>query len=75
MKEGKVILGGYLKFKLNRLDVWGPSTRVDRFANLFNYHIEASSLINIDPIDMVPTWRNNVVGMKVFPKVLIGFLF
>ena len=74
MNVGKVILGWDLNFSLNSWDVWGAFARVDRIDDFFNYHIEFVSLINIEPISMGPTLRNNRVGDEGVSKSIDRFL-
>jgi hypothetical protein len=57
--EGRLILGGYLNFTVNRREICGELARVDKQANYFIHQLEVIRLINVDPISMKPTWYNN----------------
>ena len=69
-----MILRGDLIYTLNILEVWGSSARVDKLVDFFHYNIEVVGLIEIEPISMGPTYKNNRVGDESVTKRIDRFL-
>ena len=55
----KVEVWGGLKFTLNIDEVWGISTRQDILAMFFKHKIKEVGFVDVEPIKIVPTWKNN----------------
>jgi exonuclease III len=74
LKYQQVILGGDLKFSLGFSEVWGTHVRVDPLTNFFNQKMVECNLLDIEPIKLKPTRRNNIVGDSSVAKRLDHFL-
>ena len=70
LKEERVIIGGDLSFTLHRLEIWGDSTRVDILIDFFRHKIVQANIVDVEPLSLIPTWRNNGVGKAGFSKYL-----
>ena len=49
-------------------EVWGPSAREDRLNSYFVDKFELVGWINIEPIQLCPTWSNYKIGLCRVPK-------
>jgi hypothetical protein len=74
LSEEGIIVGGYLNFTLSAREVWGNLARSDPLADLFSNIIPTSSLVDIHPTQMDPTWRNGRAGTTSISKILDRFL-
>jgi len=73
----KKILSNYgwvSKFTSNNMEVWGAGARVDNFLSYFMHKIKIAGLVDMEPIDLSPTWRNNRIGVVGVSKCLNKFL-
>lgn len=57
-------MGRDLNLTLNRGEIWGISTRQDRLANLFLGQFERAGWVDIEEIELRPTWANNKLGVE-----------
>jgi len=73
-KGDSVIIGGDLNFSLGRSKVWGPSARADVLPDLFIQKLAGRNMIDLEPVKLKPTWRNNRVGDHRVAKRLDRFL-
>jgi hypothetical protein len=73
LKYQEVILGGDLKFSLGFFEVWGTHVRVDPLTNIFNQKMVECNLLDIEPIKLKQTQRNNIVGDSSVAKRLDHF--
>jgi hypothetical protein len=62
LKENHLILGGDLNFSLGIKEVWGTHARSDPLSTYFTQKLEELNLLDIEPVNFKPTWRNNRVG-------------
>jgi hypothetical protein len=63
-----------LNFTLTKKEIWGTSPRLDPLADYFKNLLQTSSLVDIQPPKMSPTWRNGRVGEEGIEKRLDHFL-
>ena len=61
-KGDSVILGGDLNFTMGQSEVWGPHAQTDLLTGYFTQKSKESLLLDIEPIKLKPTWRNNRCG-------------
>ena len=54
-----MILGGDFNFSLGHNEVWGPHAQVDSLAGFFVQKLVEKGLLDIEPVKLKPTWRNN----------------
>jgi hypothetical protein len=69
-----LILGGDLNFSLGATKVWGPRERYDPLSDFFRNILEDKGLIDIEPIKLTPTWKNNIIGEDIISKIINHFL-
>ena len=69
-----LILGGDLNLTLNTLETWGTKVVLDPFASHFKLLFDSVNLVDVDPLDVGPTWRNGRVGDDGISKRLDRFL-
>jgi hypothetical protein len=74
LKDQQVILGGDLKFSLGFSEVWGTHVREDPLTSFFSQKMVECNLLDIEPIKLKPTRRNNRVGDASVAKRLDCFL-
>ena len=53
------MLGGDLNLSLGHNEVWGPHAQVDSLAVYFVQKLTEKGLLDIEPVKLKPTWRNN----------------
>jgi len=53
------LLGGDLNLNLNRRHIWGSSVRVDSLVVFFRNLFNQVGVVDMDPINLKPTWSNN----------------
>ena len=73
LRGESVILGGDLNFSLGQAEVWGPHTRADLLIDYFTQKLVERNWLDIEPIKLKPTWRNNRCGEGRVANRLIGF--
>ena len=69
-----VVLGGDLNFSLGHNEVWGPHAQVDSLARFFVQKLIEKGLLDIEPVKIKPTWRNNRCGAARVAKRIDRFL-
>jgi exonuclease III len=74
LSEEGLIVGGDLNFTISAREVWGNSARSDPLTDYFLNIIQATGLVDIQPNQMTPTWRNGRVGATGVAKRLDHFL-
>jgi exonuclease III len=74
LKEQQVLLGGDLNFSLGFSEVWGTHARADPLTGYFTQKLVDCNLLDIEPVKLKPTWRNNRVGEDSVAKRLDRFL-
>ena len=55
----RLVLGGDLNFLLGHNEVWGPHAQVDSLAGYFVQKLMEKGLLDIEPVKLKLTWRNN----------------
>jgi hypothetical protein len=74
LKESDLILGGDLNFTVSAREVWGCSARNDLLASFFNILLHEEGLIDVEPINLLLTWRNGRGKHDFVAKRLDHFL-
>jgi len=69
-----LVIGGDLNFSLGQNEVWGPHAHVDSLAGYFVQKLAAKGWLDIDPIKLKPTWKNNRCGESRVAKRIDRFL-
>jgi hypothetical protein len=59
-----LILAGDLNFTVSASEVWGSKARLDPMAEYFKGIFQDYGLVDIVPIDYVPTWHNKEEGQR-----------
>ena len=54
-----LVLGGDFNFSLGHNEVWGPHAQVDSLAGFFVQKLVEKGLLDIEPVKLKLTWRNN----------------
>ena len=57
-----VILGGYLNITLSEKENWGATIRQDSLSSFFDALFESKELVDLQPMKLTPTRRNNRCG-------------
>ena len=57
-----MIIGGDLNFSLGQAKVWGPHARADLLTDYFTQTLVERNWLDIEPIKLKPTWKNNRCG-------------
>ena len=69
-----LVMGGDLNFSLGHNEVWGPRARADSLTDFFVQKLVEKGLLDIEPVKLRPTWRNNRSGDARVAKRLDRFL-
>ena len=73
MGKSNVILGGDLNLILTMGEVWGENPKQDALSAFFLYFFEKGNLVDVVPLKLEPTWRNNRGAQSIF-KILDHFM-
>ena len=65
-----LVVGGDLNFSLGHSEVWGVKARVDVLTDFFTHLFEGLWLIDIIPLDSIPTCSNHRIGSESISKRL-----
>ena len=57
-----LVLGGDFNFSLGQNEVWGPRAHADSLKGFFVQKLVEKGLLDIEPVKLRPTWRNNRSG-------------
>lgn len=68
-----VILGGYFNFTMSNREIWGPRARPDPMASLFKHILDSNHLVDVEPLQFLPTCTNGSVGDMFIAKRLDRF--
>jgi exonuclease III len=74
LKEHNLILGGDLNFTISNREVWGPHSRSDPMNSFFSQLIQEEGLVDVEPVKLLPTWRNGRGDQDYIAKRLDHFL-
>ena len=55
LKKENVILGEYFNFTMGTHEIWGPNERVEPVKICFSHFLQATQLVDLDPIKLNPT--------------------
>ena len=69
-----LVMGGDFNFSLGQNEIWGPRARADPLTDYFIQKLVEKGLLDIEPVKLRPTWRNNRSGEARVPKRLDRFL-
>jgi hypothetical protein len=72
MHDG-LILGGDLNFSTSSREIWGEHARLDPLSDYFSSLFSTTSLVDIFPGTISPTWRNGWLGSARISKRLDRF--
>ena len=70
-----VILGGDLNLIVSKKQNWGSLARHDGLGSLLVPLFESKELVDLQPLKLMPTWRNNRSGDQAISKRLDIFFF
>ena len=65
-----IVMGDDLNFSLGHNEVWGPHAQVDSLAGFFVQKLMEKGLLDIEPVKLKPTWRNNRCGDARVAKII-----
>jgi endonuclease/exonuclease/phosphatase family metal-dependent hydrolase len=68
-----LILAGDLNFTTSPAEVWGKSSLLDTLAGFFKSLFQMNGLVDVAPVEKVPTWRNDREGDACITKRLDRF--
>jgi endonuclease/exonuclease/phosphatase family metal-dependent hydrolase len=74
LKEQNLILGGDLNLTTSSREVWGAHARSDPLQLYFNQLFQVEGLVDVEPLKVLPTWRNGRRGHNYIAKRLDRFL-
>lgn len=69
-----LIVGRDRNFTLNHGELWGSIARMDPLSNHFIQELESTGLVDLERVEIKPTWVNNSVDHVVVFKRLDCFL-
>ena len=68
MKTKNLIIGGDFNLTLNRWEVYGSTTHHKRLLDFFLDHYETIRWVDIKPLEVNHTWKNDKARMGKFTK-------
>ena len=74
LSSPNLILGGDLNLTLKASETWGDRAVIDPLFTHFHHFFDSLGLMDIDPPNSSPTWRNGRVGNNGISKRLDRFL-
>jgi hypothetical protein len=66
-------MGGDLNFTTSNREMWGAHARVDPLQLYFSQLIQVEGLVDVEPLKLLPTWRNGRGGQDYIAKRLDHF--
>lgn len=72
--DSNILIGGDINFTLNHAELWGTSARPGPLPKYFFNELERIGSIDIEPVEIKPTWVDNRVGVYFVEKRLDKFL-
>ena len=69
-----MIIGGDLNLSLGQVEVWGPNARSDLLKEYFTWKLVERNWLDIERINIKPTWKTNRCGDGRVSKRLDRFL-
>ena len=69
-----LVMGGDFNFSLGQNEVWGSRARADSMTGFFVQKLVEKGLLDIEPVKLRPTWRNNRSGEARVAKRIDRFL-
>jgi hypothetical protein len=72
--DQNLILGGDLNFTTSFREVWGEHTRVDPLQPYFSKLLQEEGMVDVEPLKLLPTWRNGRRRQEFISKRLDRFL-
>jgi hypothetical protein len=74
LAQKDLILAGDLNFTTSPLEIWGQKALQDPLSGYFKSLFHKHSLIDVNPSETVPTWKNGRVGVTVYQRDWTGFI-
>ena len=68
IKGSWIIFSGDLNFTVSTKEVWGQNARQDPLGPFFIDFLRESGLVDIEPVELKPTWRNGRYGEEGIGK-------
>jgi hypothetical protein len=68
-----MILGGDLNLTTSRKEVWGAHVRTHPSQLYFNQLFQVEELVDVEPLKVLPIWRNGRIGHNYIAKRLDRF--
>jgi len=68
------IVRGYFNLTLSSREIWGIIARLDNLKSFFTSFFENVKLVDLEPVKLVPIWRNFRSGDMAIGKHLDRFL-
>ena len=69
-----MIIGGDLNFSLGQDEVWGPHAHANLLTDYSTWNLVERNWLDIEPIKLKPTWKNNRCGDGRVSKRMDYFL-
>jgi hypothetical protein len=64
------IVGGDFNLTMFSREIWGVKAQLDNLNDFFTSSFEKVKLVDMEPIKLVPTWRNFIMGDVAIGKCL-----
>ena len=74
LEPKNMIKGGDMNLFLSEREIWAPTVRLNGLSNFFAALFNSKGWIDLQPLKMEPTWRNNRCGEKEIWKRMDRFL-
>jgi exonuclease III len=69
-----LIIAGDLNLTLSSKEIWGDKAKTDPLATFFTSLFTKNALVDLEPAELLPTWRNGRAGNSGIEKRLDRFL-
>jgi hypothetical protein len=69
-----LIIAGDLNLTLSSKEIWGDKAKTDPLATFFTSLFTKNALVDLEPAELLPTWRNGRAGSSGIEKRLNAFL-
>jgi hypothetical protein len=69
-----LIIAGDLNLTLSSKEIWGDRAKLDPLADFFKSLFSKNALVDLESVELLPTWRNGRSGSSCIEKCLDRFL-